>query len=484
MDFAIGLITIDRVQLLEKSLSSWRTMFPDVPIYVVDQNGHRKNERLYSILGVTAIWAPYDCGIGAARNRLFEKAAEKYLLLADDDDRLPSDTSPLVISDIISVMESDDSLLVVGAEEPENQSWLPLLRLDEERRVVYQFSQSSQEPRVKTSVCSIFESDAIHNLAIFNLAAVRNLEAWWDEDLKVFEHLPYYLSLMKRREAGEKFWIGRTPNLTRVQMRNEVQQPASYRALRRRVHFRVIASRKAGIDWIVRNSGKHGGYFLSWFSRDAYWVELLVRLQRLFDDAGLRWWLNGKTLAGVVEQGNFAPDSEGISVGVRHSGSNIWSFRKLLETEGFALTSVRGRPGRGLRLAFRAPVPEFGEWLYGSIVIDLTFFSEKSGGLEFMVEKGGQRFLNLVPELNIADREVEAWGEGFPMPVPAESLLRAYQEGSRHPENDSDSRIEERFFRSKRLPRRSIPDWVFRQRFWGRRAIMASILKRISTFRR
>ena len=478
VNFAIGLVTIDRRRMLEKSLANWRALFPDTPIYVVDQNGSRANEDLYSIFRVQPLWAPYDCGIGAARNRLFREVAEKHLLIADDDDRIPADTGPSIVAQILALMASDSSLLAVGAESPEVKDWDPVMWLDEESRVLYQVPQGEVAPRAEAPDCDVFEADVIHNLAIFNLPLVRKIGAWWDEELKVFEHLPYYVELMKRRQAGENFWVGRTAELVRVSMKRETKQPTTYLALRKRVHFKNVAARKVGADYIVRKAASGEGFHLSWFSRDKHWVQLLGRLGHVFEKAGVKWWLTGDTLIDVMAAGNFAVDSKHISIGVLEHTS-IFRIKRHLENEGFVVKSVRGRPGNGLQLRLDAPAPKFGEWLYGLTEVTVTFFSETAGGWEFAVERGRQRTLFQVPPLELTYRHIDPWRTSAPMPVEPRMIVEAYESIKPDSSTDFPTKPEDKFLRGKRLSQRNFLDWVFRKRFWGRRALIDSLRARL-----
>src|SRR5882762_421437 len=85
-ELALALVTIERPHVVQRLISSIRSQFPAMPIYVADQSlDVGAMSSFYEHMGVTLVRMPYDAGVSASRNRLVERITEPFFVLCDDD---------------------------------------------------------------------------------------------------------------------------------------------------------------------------------------------------------------------------------------------------------------------------------------------------------------------------------------------------------------------------------------------------------------
>ena len=236
--------TIARPKALTRMLTSWLHQMPESPLVVVDQSREHYTQALQLPALIRAIETPFDIGGCQGYQRALEAVDTPYYALLEDDFVLTKHSDlPL-----LALMVRDTPYSLVGGG----------LFRDGERLQMYRgnFIQMAddhlhvelverEDPR------AIWQFDILPNFYVADTADVRDTMGGWDCDLKLVDHLGFYLRM---QEAG--FRVGYLPavsaNHMQQQARNE-REGRQYGALRKRRqdYYRQKFLRKRGLRLVT-----------------------------------------------------------------------------------------------------------------------------------------------------------------------------------------------------------------------------------------
>jgi len=184
VDFLIT--TMERPQCIKKLLQSIYQFYPDIgnQVYIADQS-EQFNPSQYKIGKEKAIKLPHDCGLSCARNYLFDNTPNKYKLLLDDDFVFNENTN---IEKLVQVIEHTDADVVGGSViNPGNKRVKYEYEIDVRDGIIHMNNLTT--PILTYNGIKYRESDIVMNFGIFK----KNMGKW-NPDLKVMEHLAYYVA--------------------------------------------------------------------------------------------------------------------------------------------------------------------------------------------------------------------------------------------------------------------------------------------------
>ena len=415
--FAIGMATIERKDCLSKCLYALREKFPEVPIYVADQNGNQGNIELYRLLNVQPLWLEWDAGVSKARNSIFRTATEDYILLIDDDDVLSDDCDENLINDLCALLSENSDWLVIGGQMEERPPFHYNFSRDPQDNSVLVLEESfrahTEEARGKQY--DLIEADSVLNLALFARTRLVGWGLFWDETFKIMEHLDFYLSARAFREKSNQariFYCGELSGRTLPERRGK-----DYDRIRFRWRYRNILARK----WNLTQSERlaEGRSRRAWLSRDHVWAHALKKCSDALTSLDVNWWVSNGTLLGIVREGNFIVHDPDMDVTVQVGIEEISKVEKAILNAGFTISKSWGLPGEGLEWALKFPQPEGAKWQFGKIKIDVFFADVREDGLTVSAYKGSQVRQVRYPHPQLKSHHVEAWG--FDVQVPAET---------------------------------------------------------------
>ncbi len=421
--FAIGLTTLARKDIVRFTLPRLRSQFPNVPIYVADQNGDFENEELYTKTGVRVIWLEKDVGISKARNVIMAQAREPYVLLIDDDDLPEQHCDTRYIEELCSLLDANERWFVIGgsyADRPPFARELEissvekghLVRTASVQKVIVNFFGQAKE---------LTKVDIVSNFAIFARERLLNSGVVWDDELKVMEHTDFYLSLKKFRERtgnGEVVFFDNL-RLSRAVVTSEKE----YKEYRFRYQYINLMARKWGLVKDVDATVDPPK--VSWVSRDAGWAAALNLLSTILDKQEITHWVSDGTLLGLIREGNFIAHDTDIDVTVVGDKNQLRPLESALLGAGFRVMRAWGVPGRGLEWAVLAPAPEGGNWPFGRVKIDLFFADKTTTGYRVATYRGRLASWKCLEQTRVERVKFPQLGLTLPIPADPQRALKA-----------------------------------------------------------
>lgn len=220
-EIAIGLNTFLRDDSLKRFISSCRAYYPEIRIYIVDQDKQfsQTKKKFYSYLkseGHQILKIPYDCGISYAREALRKFVKEPYMMYMQDDFIVCPETNIYGMYEILR--KNKDIGVVCGsvttrktrpfvAEIPQKAHGYFLQKID--NRMVYlpiqylldlELINYEKVGNMKYVIC-----DMALDFSFWRRGAQEGI---FDENVHVLEHTHVYLNLQKRG----KYKVAYTPN--------------------------------------------------------------------------------------------------------------------------------------------------------------------------------------------------------------------------------------------------------------------------------
>ena len=418
--FAVGLTTIQRNDFLALGLQAIRMRLPEVTIYVADQNGNKLNAELYSTMGVTPLWLEWDAGLSKARNEIFRAAEEDYILLIDDDDVLSETCDEGLINDLCELLDANPDWLVIGGRLEERSYHHTITRDSNDPSIlILHQSVAAMTAQHNDAEYSLIESDTVMNFAVFSRHRLINWELFWDESLKIHEHLDFYLSVQKFRSVSGKARVFHCDDLSARSLPGP--RSTEYSRNRFRSDYLNIAARKWGITEI--RTVTPTGQTSQWMLRDTLWADALTSIAEVLSSNGVPWWISNGTLLGLIREGNFIAHDNDMDVTVLVSPHQTRKLEKAFRRAGFRILRAWGYPGSSLEWALKAPTPPDSEWPFGPIKVDIFFAEESKHGLRVAGYRGNEMRWLGYPPFSVTERFVEAWGARVNVPEEAEKLL-------------------------------------------------------------
>lgn len=251
VDFCVT--TYMRPHALRRLLLSIAEYYPMANIYVADQNEVLDRE-FYKTLRAELFKAglvkrliveklPYDCGLSYARNHLVTTTPNIYKLILDDDTVFTADTN---IGKMITLMESGQNIGVVGGL---------LTQLGTE--VHFEFTPEKIGDTIYHTPDTINwktyrgiryrKTGCVLNFALMRADVFKYTT--WDDNLKVTEHLDFYM-----RFKDNPYAIVYTPDV--IIDHPPVDRSDGYKEMRQRPEFQVHMMQKHGVKRVKYGNGQ------------------------------------------------------------------------------------------------------------------------------------------------------------------------------------------------------------------------------------
>ena len=186
--------TFKRYASLEKLLNSIDNYCPNFKIVIADDNEKIDDEfylKWKVKLDIEVIKLPFDSGISKGRNEAIKKIRTPYILLLEDDFVFTKETD---IEKFYKIIKSDEKIGVVGGMCLEGQAkveqhfeFIPELK----NGILIQKSDGNNYKQIKGIKAK--ETSCVLNFALMRRKMLKLHK--WDNDLKICEHLDFYLRL-------------------------------------------------------------------------------------------------------------------------------------------------------------------------------------------------------------------------------------------------------------------------------------------------
>lgn len=175
--------TFERPHIAQRLIDSIRVKYPTLPVLIADDS---KEPTCFK--GATTYHLPFDSGLSAGRNLLVKHVNTKYSLLLDDDWIFDSDTN---IGNLVQILDFGDLDIIAGIIKNAQHFYGTLSR---ENDILYM----KTKPLEKDSLYTL--CDYTHN---FFLALTETLLFNpWDNELKLSEHLDFFLRLKNKAKVA------------------------------------------------------------------------------------------------------------------------------------------------------------------------------------------------------------------------------------------------------------------------------------------
>ncbi len=232
--------TFNRNDSLEKLVSSFCTLYPEIPLIVGNQN---KDEIVINQPNVTVIQLPEDCGLSYARNELVKHVKTEFTLILEDDFIITKNTD---IYKLLEIFSADRNIGIVGGRLWQSgavKSYekflfilnITLLSIEWSKLVENKTITEHKINRTSYGIC-----DIIFN---FFLAKTDILKKYpWDSGHKIHsEHIDFFLNLKLNTDVKVAF----VPTVL-VEHQHPIQSE-EYKKLRERMYYNLIYT-KYGIE--------------------------------------------------------------------------------------------------------------------------------------------------------------------------------------------------------------------------------------------
>lgn len=235
-DIDIVITTFERPQCVNKLLKSLYKYYPEISnqVFIADQS--KVFDPTYRVKKESVVNLPFDCGLGYARNYLFDATPRKYKLLLDDDFVLNEFTK---IEKFVDVTRHTDADIIGGTViNPNNKKLNFEYDFEYKDNVLYQ--TTLQNGYKEHNGIKYRESDVVLNFGLFK----KNVQRW-DPQLKVCEHTDYYF-----RYLNEDRKIIHVPE---VIIDHDKIKPKKYMKFRKRTEYIKLFMKKNNIHKIIRD---------------------------------------------------------------------------------------------------------------------------------------------------------------------------------------------------------------------------------------
>lgn len=231
MNLSCVIKTFERPKICQRLIDSIRKFYSDIPIIVADDS---MNPTTYD--GAQTYWMAFDSGLSAGRNFLVQKAETEYVVILDDDWIFTEGTK---LEEFVRILTSSDLDILAG-----------LIRDQRKDRIKQFYGSISCIPPLLVTSAIPYEGgdftrcDFTHN---FFIAARETLVRFrWDEDLKLSEHLEFFIRVQGYLSVGYT---------NRVLIDERSFRGGDYGKFRSR-NFFADAMKKHGISRFVNHRGE------------------------------------------------------------------------------------------------------------------------------------------------------------------------------------------------------------------------------------
>lgn len=228
--------TIRRNNCMKKTIKSIQTWCPNIKIYVADQNTPNATMlKFYEDHNVEYYFTEFNSGLAWNRNFLVSKVQEPYVFIGDDDITFTEETNIKTMEDILT---ENEEIGIVGGSLKNTPRYDKRLIWDNKNKKVYMIQV--EEVKNKTKKGNIFTLvDLVLNFFLAKTEVLK--ECKWDNDLKLCEHLEYFL-----RFKETKWKVAFTPEVIAIHDRGRPGDYAKFRGQSKK--YLKIMMKKYGID--------------------------------------------------------------------------------------------------------------------------------------------------------------------------------------------------------------------------------------------
>lgn len=506
--FAFGVVTFRRRDVVSQTLPHLRAQFPHVPIYVADQNGDKDNLELYEKVGAEVLWLDFDAGLSKARNELMRSIEKDYVFLIDDDDVIAGGWDQSFIDELCGLLEQNaDWIVISGALKGRKTKHKRFeFQSDDESSLMLVDSADEVKVSFRGRDVSLVEADYVLNFGLFSRIRLLERGFRWDEELKIMEHLDFFLGIWRANRTGVQARVFFFSELEGQQIART--SDGTYADFRQRRDFSNIVARKWGIRYVVHGSSGNSRTLLS---RDESWREALSRVSTILDSLNLKWWVSNGTLLGLVREGHFLAHDTDMDITLQVRPEQLRELETRVRTAGFRIARCWGRPGAGLEWALFFVEPGSNESPFRHPKIDFFFADEVALGIVTSRYRGPHVQKSFYPHFDVETLFVDNWKCAVKVPVNAEKVLEnEYGSGWREPSTTWDyfvspnniygpmarvNYMEGLFYRSGLYLRSSTPRffisrhpklaWLWRKAVWVKKLpgrTIAYVIRRIKRF--
>lgn len=376
--FAFGVVTFRRWDVVSQTLPHLRAQFPHVPIYVADQNGNKENLELYEKVGAEVLWLDFDAGLSKARNELMRSIEKDYVFLIDDDDVIAGGWDQSFIDELCGLLEQNADWIVISGDLKGREKTHKRFEFQSDDESTLKLVDSADEVKVsfRGRDVSLVEADYVLKFGVFSRIRLLDRGFGWDEELKVMEHLDFFLGIWRANRTGVQARVFFFSELEGQQIGRT--SDGTYAGFRRRFDFHNRVSRKWGIKYLVHGSS---GNSRTLISRDESWREALSRVSTILDSLNLKWWVSNGTLLGLVREEHFLAHDTDMDITLQARADQLRELETRVWRAGFRIYRCWGRPGAGLEWALFFVEPGPNESPFRQPKIDFFFADEVARGI-------------------------------------------------------------------------------------------------------
>ena len=211
--------TIKRNNCVKKTIESIQKYCPQMKIYIADQNEPSgEMMQFYEAHNVEYYFVEPNSGLSKNRNFLVNKVKEEYIFIGDDDFTFTNKTKIKIMQEIL---DENKTIGIVGGELSETSNYCHRLIWDNKKKIVYMI-QIDEEFLYTKKNHKFMYTDLVLNFFLAKKEVLK--ECKWDDDLKLAEHLEYFL-----RFKETKWKVAYTPNVFAIHDRERPDDYIEYR---------------------------------------------------------------------------------------------------------------------------------------------------------------------------------------------------------------------------------------------------------------
>ncbi|MCA9070500.1 MAG: glycosyltransferase, partial [Planctomycetaceae bacterium] len=187
-DVSILIKTFERPECLKRLLSSIRSMYPKIQIVIADDS-RQPYAQSYRDDVTTVVLLPFDSGVSAGRNAALKLIDSRYFVVCDDDYEFDSRTDLWQLRQNIE----DYGFDILGAEVMDSSRSGQFDRPTNFNLILNRDSNDTIRTKRLTSMSRVTKCDVVANFFIGRTDSVHDMLGGWDGELKIAEHLEFFI---------------------------------------------------------------------------------------------------------------------------------------------------------------------------------------------------------------------------------------------------------------------------------------------------
>ena len=240
--YAYAMTTIARNNCAKQTIKSIVQHCPEMKIYVADQNEPTSEMYLfYEKYNVEYYFVEPNSGLSRNRNFLVDKIKEDYVFIGDDDFTFDKDSNIKIMQ---CVLDENPNIGIVGGRLINSSRYNKRLIWDNKKKLVY-IIQIDNEVLYTKQGHKFLYTDLVLNFFLAKKEALKDCR--WDNDLKLAEHLEYFL-----RFKETKWKVAYTPDVVATHDRERHKEYLQYRSQSKKYYKIMLQKYKmASLDNII-----------------------------------------------------------------------------------------------------------------------------------------------------------------------------------------------------------------------------------------